>query len=115
MSFRHRTFVIAWLGIIAMFLIVLAPVVRQLSVSNKGLEDVFCTASRPATDHQPVQHDHFAACFYCDLLTHHTPVPFASLTWASTATPRTVAMTVSVVHFMPLAEFRPGRPRAPPA
>ncbi|SKC99443.1 MULTISPECIES: DUF2946 domain-containing protein [Burkholderiaceae] len=116
MPTQHRTWLTAWLGIIAMCLAVLAPVVGQLSASEsgQGLQGVLCTASRPAPDHHPVQHDHFAACPYCDLLTHHPPISSPAGTSVVAAAPLVASTRALAVHFVPLLEFRFGSPRAPP-
>ena len=116
MPIQHRTWLTAWLGIIAMCLAVLAPVVGQIAAARSGHDSqgVLCTASRPASNSHPVQHDHFAACPYCDLLIHHAPLSSLGGTLVAAAAPLVVSTTALAVHFVPLPEFRFGSPRAPP-
>ncbi|HTR08591.1 MAG TPA: DUF2946 domain-containing protein [Paraburkholderia sp.] len=116
MPIQHRTWLTAWLGIIAMCLAVLAPVVGQVAAarSSQDSQGVLCTASRPAPNSHPVQHDHFAACPYCDLLIHQPPISSPGGTLVAAAAPLVVSTTAFAVHFVPLPEFRFGRPRAPP-
>ncbi|WP_162600926.1 DUF2946 domain-containing protein [Paraburkholderia sp. C35] len=117
MSIQHRTWLTAWLGIIAMCLAVLAPVVGQFVAAarpGQDLQSVLCTASRPVPNSHPVQHDHFAACPYCDLLIHHPPISSPTGTSVALAAPVVVSTVALAVHFVPLLEFRFGSPRAPP-
>ena len=121
----------AWLGLFAMWLVVFAPVVSQMLVSNRAHEPfaALCSAlqprdlgeangishAAPATVH--LSHDDaFGACGYCHLLQHHVAMPtvaaaapLAVLMLAGTAPP-----TLST-RFTPLGAFPSGRPRAPPA
>ncbi|WCM24257.1 DUF2946 domain-containing protein [Paraburkholderia bryophila] len=131
MTLRARNRMTAWLGLVAMCLVVFAPLVSQLLASNRAGEPIaaLCSALQPrglgelsqsviATP-APVQLSHddaFGACGYCHLLEHHVAMPTvaavepqASLTLAGTAAP-----TLST-RFTPLGAFPSGRPRAPPA
>ncbi|WP_322787131.1 DUF2946 domain-containing protein [Paraburkholderia dilworthii] len=102
---------------IAIWLIVLGPVVSQLVVAARNAEPVvaMCTATTPSADTQPMHGNGMVACGYCDLLADHTTLP-------SIAPPLPVlVMFVTIVaapilstRFTPLGAFPSGRPRAPP-
>jgi hypothetical protein len=133
---RSRNRMTAWLGLIAMWLIVFAPIVSQVLVSNRvNVNEPFaalCSALQPASQNlagQPIQanptnpapvhlshDDAFGACGYCHLLEHHVAIPSvavveppAALALAGTAPP---ALST---RFTPLGAFPSGRPRDPPA
>ena len=121
----------AWLGLIAMWLVVFAPVVSQMLVSNRANEPfaALCSALQPANQSlvshstqanpAPVHLSHddaFGACGYCHLLQHHVAMPGVAaielppaLALAGTAPP---ALST---RFTPLGAFPSGRPRDPPA
>ncbi|REG52313.1 hypothetical protein B0G80_8856 [Paraburkholderia sp. BL6669N2] len=133
MNPRSRIHMTAWLGLFAMCLVVFAPVVSQMLMSNRAHEPIaaLCSALQPrdfsvvsaasvTTQAAPapvrLSHDDaFGACGYCHLLQHHVAMPTvaaaeppAALTLAGTAPP-----TLST-RFTPLGAFPSGRPRAPP-
>jgi hypothetical protein len=113
---RHLT---AWLGMIAIWLIMLAPIVSQLVVAARNSEPVaaLCTAATPSTHaQQPTHGDGMVACGYCDLLASHAAVPTVApplpvLVMLVTI----VALPILSTRFTPLGAFPSGRPRAPPA
>lgn len=115
-SHAHRRLT-AWLGMIAIWLIVLVPVASQLIVAARSAEPVAatCTAAAPAAPTLDV-HDHgMTACGYCDLLAAHAtlpavPPPLPVLVMLVTI----VALLVLSMRFTPLGAFPSGRPRAPP-
>lgn len=119
MTHRPRKHLTAWLGLIAMWLIVLAPLVSQLVLAahRDDTTTVLCSAMQPATHsaHQ-VQHDSLAACGYCDLLADQPamaalpPSPLVLLMLVAI-----VAVPVLSIRHTPLGAFPSGRPRAPPA
>ncbi|MFL9898108.1 DUF2946 domain-containing protein [Paraburkholderia fungorum] len=139
MTPRSHNRMTAWLGLIAMWLVVFAPVVSQMLVSNRAHEPfaALCSALQPASQSlvgqslvslvsQPTQpspapvhlshDDAFGACGYCHLLQHHVAMPSvataeppAALALAGTAPP---ALST---RFTPLGAFPSGRPRDPPA
>jgi hypothetical protein len=131
MTPRSHNRMTAWLGLIAMWLVVFAPVVSQLLVSNRANEPfaVLCSALQPAGQSvagaanrsipAPVHLSHddaFGACGYCHLLEHHVAMtsvaavePLPALALAGTAPP---ALST---RFTPLGAFPSGRPRDPPA
>ncbi|CAD6554906.1 hypothetical protein LMG27952_05706 [Paraburkholderia hiiakae] len=120
MNSRKHSLLTAWLGLVAMWLIVLAPLVSQLVAAQHAHEPdaTLCSAIQPAgagsTPH--LSHDDaFGACGYCHLLEHHVAMP-------SVAAPEPLAVlalareTIAppVTHDIPLGAFPSGRPRAPP-
>ncbi|CAG4894610.1 hypothetical protein R54767_01776 [Paraburkholderia gardini] len=128
MTLRPRNRMTAWLGLIAMWLIVFAPVVSQMVASNRLNEPTaaLCSALHPQGATQlaqaspaPVHLSHadaFGACGYCHLLEHHVALPgvasFAPV--ASFEIARAAPSTLST-RFTPLGAFPSGRPRDPPA
>lgn len=121
MNLRKHSLLTAWLGLVAMWLIVFAPLVSQLVAAQHGpdLDSALCSALHPASNAPDVQHlshdDAFGACGYCHLLEHHvampsvaTPEPLPAL-----AVARESVATLST-RFVPLGAFPSGRPRAPP-
>ncbi|MDR6449749.1 DUF2946 domain-containing protein [Paraburkholderia sp. 22099] len=130
MTSRSRHHLTAWLGLIAMWLVVFAPVVSQMLASSRVHEPLaaLCSALQPRGPSEasaiaqagpaPVSLSHadaFGACGYCHLLEHHVAMPVvaavdlpAPLALAGTAPP-----TLST-RFTPLGAFPSGRPRDPP-
>lgn len=120
MALRSRKHLTAWLGLIAMWLIVLAPIVSQCVVAAHRADPAaapLCSAVQPTADSAHATHaDPLAACGYCDLLADHIAMP------AVPPSPLVLVMlliAVSIpvlsVRFTPLGAFPSGRPRAPPA
>jgi hypothetical protein len=136
MTLRSRNHLTAWLGLIAMWLVVFAPIVSQMLASNRAHEPfaALCSAlqsgnqslaSQRLASHSlqaspaPVHLSHddaFGACGYCHLLQHHVAMPSvaaieppAALALAGAAPP---ALST---RFTPLGAFPSGRPRDPPA
>lgn len=134
MTQRSRNHLTAWLGLVAMWLVVFAPIVSQMLAANDTREPVaaLCSVLHPAdanaldpaatklVGHAPqpmhLSHDDaFGACGYCHLLEHHVALP----TLAALAAPTALALlgtappTLST-RFTPLGAFPSGRPRAPP-
>lgn len=125
MTSRSRNRTTAWLGLIAMWLIVFAPIVSQMLVSGRAHEPVaaLCSALQPQDGNHattPAVHlshdDAFGACGYCHLLQHHVAIPSVAI--AAPATPlalASVAPPALSTRFTPLGAFPSGRPRDPPA
>ncbi|WP_028222506.1 DUF2946 domain-containing protein [Paraburkholderia oxyphila] len=119
MNPRARTRTTAWLGLIAMWLIVLAPLVSQLVDAWRKHQPVAALCST-TLDAGVSQHGSPAgalnACGYCDLLTTHVSMPpgpavlLPILTLVALASVSTLSTS-----FTPLGAFPSGRPRAPPA
>ena len=121
MSFRARNHLTAWLGLIAMWLVVLAPVVSQLVVAahaDNPATAALCSVVPPAAGHAHYgrQGDPLAACGYCDLLADHPALPAVPAPTLLLVV-LIVAMAVPVLstRFTPLGAFPSGRPRGPPA
>src|SRR5579859_7024886 len=69
---------VAWLGLIAMWLVVFAPLVSQLLVASRADEPVSAICSAVDSDAPAAHHaspDKTAACGYCDFLAHHVAAP----------------------------------------
>ncbi len=108
----------AWLGLIAMWLVVCVPLVSQLVVAARSHEPTaaLCSAvTQVDVSHHDASADPLSACGYCDLLATHTAMP--------SVPPVVVQMLVLIVativpvlsmRFTPLGAFPSGRPRAPP-
>jgi hypothetical protein len=118
MILYNRKYLTAWLGLIAMWLIVFAPMVSQLVASARADEPVaaLCSAEQPSTPDHHTAHDSLDACGYCSLLAHHVAAPplppvalFAFVVLSSADLP------VLNTRFTPLGAFPSGRPRGPPA
>jgi hypothetical protein len=120
MAPRSRKHLTAWLGIIAMWLIVLAPLVSQLVVTARPDDPAttaLCTAVQPSRGIADSFHANpLAACGYCDLLAAHAAAPTLP-----PVLPLFVALVVAAVipalsvRFAPPGAFRSGHPRDPPA
>jgi hypothetical protein len=118
-SVRLRTLLTAWLGLLAMALIVLAPLVSQLeraATRDAALAAAPLCAAQPAGMHgkpQPL-HDSLAACGYCNLLAHPTPAPALAAPVATALILLCAAAPVLSIGFRPREAFPAGQPRAPP-
>ena len=119
MTHRPRKHLTAWLGLVAMWLIVLAPLVSQLVIAahRDDTTAVLCSAMQPSADTGHLaRHDLLAACGYCDLLADQAvmptipPSPLVLMLLVVVA----AAPVLSIRH-TPLGAFPSGRPRAPPA
>jgi hypothetical protein len=118
MTPRKHSLLTAWLGLVAMWLIVLAPLVSQLVAAQHAHEPdaTLCSALQPAQSAPHLSHDDaFGACGYCHLLEHHVAMPAiaaAEPLFALAVTLDTIAPPV--LRDIPLGAFPSGRPRAPP-
>jgi hypothetical protein len=125
MTLRPRNRMTAWLGLIAMWLIVFAPVVSQVLAASHAHEPVaaLCSALQPQDQGHASQSavhlshdDAFGACGYCHLLKHHVAIPFVPPAAPVTALAvASVAPSALSTRFTPLGAFPSGRPRDPPA
>ncbi|HTR08484.1 MAG TPA: DUF2946 domain-containing protein [Paraburkholderia sp.] len=119
MTLRSRKHLTAWLGLVAMWLVVLAPLVSQLVLAahRDDTTAALCSATQPATGSSHVAHgDSLSACGYCDLLANQPAMP--SLPPSPLVLLMLVAIAAAPVLSMrhtPLGAFPSGRPRAPPA
>ncbi|MBB2984551.1 hypothetical protein FHX57_006354 [Paraburkholderia tropica] len=108
----------AWLGLIAMWLVVLAPLVSQLVMAERAHQPVaaLCSAAEPvdSTLHHTLD-SALSACGYCDLLATHTAVPPLPVVIPALFALVIAALVPALIsRFTPLGAFPSGRPRAPP-
>ncbi|WP_322104307.1 DUF2946 domain-containing protein [Paraburkholderia sp. J41] len=122
MNLRKHSLLTAWLGLVAMWLIVFAPLVSQLVAAQHAHEPdaALCSALQPASNAPDFPHlshdDAFGACGYCHLLEHHVAMPsVAAPALLPTLAVAREAVTTLSTRFVPLGAFPSGRPRAPPA
>ncbi|CAB3749030.1 DUF2946 domain-containing protein [Paraburkholderia humisilvae] len=118
MTYRARKRLTAWLGIIAMCLVMLVPLVSQLIVSAYADAPgaVLCSALQPdGGDTHRMNGDPLAACGYCDLLADHVAAPTVPPMMPVLIVLVAIALApVLSTRFTPLGAFPSGRPRAPP-
>ena len=112
----------AWLGLIAMWLIVCVPLVSQLVMASRAHEPIapLCSVVAPADVSRPDASANplsgLSACSYCDLLATHAPMPSVPPVVAQALMILVAVVTAPVlsVRFTPLGAFPSARPRAPP-
>jgi len=120
MHLRGHNYRTAWLGLLAMSLLVLAPLVSQWLCATRTVEATgpgyICSAAPTAADEH---HRHLPqpACGYCDLLADQAaagppvailvPVILLVIWFAGASLPRLGAV--------PRGNFPSGRPRGPPS
>ncbi|SAK94590.1 hypothetical protein AWB77_05426 [Caballeronia fortuita] len=121
MTRTARNRIVAWLGIAAMWLAIVAPVVSQTLAARDIAGDpqaLLCAVDAAAADAHAGHHDaakHFDACSYCGLLAHDLPVVMR-IAHELTLTERVARASVSVNVVTAAAKsFNAARPRAPPA
>jgi len=120
MKLRTRIHTVAWLGIIAMWLVVFAPLVSQWLASARAADTIgigtICsavTSESAGTKHQGSS-DPLSACGYCNLLAHHVPAPATAPALAPIVVVlASIAISAPPV-VVPYAQFPSGRPRDPP-
>ncbi|WP_233868966.1 DUF2946 domain-containing protein [Paraburkholderia adhaesiva] len=138
-TYRFRKHLTAWLGLIAMWLVVFAPIVSQLVERARSHEYpvVVCTEMNMGDMRMGSMHMHkahmkmaaagvndaghhaakptMAACDYCTLLATHAAMPAIGHTAESADMLVMFAATrVLSTRFTPIGAFPAGRPRAPP-
>ncbi|SDD03141.1 DUF2946 domain-containing protein [Paraburkholderia lycopersici] len=119
MNPRKHSLLTAWLGLVAMWLIVLAPLVSQLVAAQHLHEpdSTLCSAMQPVQSAPHLSHDDaFGACGYCHLLEHHVAMP--SIAAPEPAGALVVALdkvAPPVSRDIPSGAFPSGRPRGPPS
>jgi hypothetical protein len=119
MSVHARKHLIAWHGLVAMWLIVFAPLVSQLVAAahrDVTAESALCSAAPPHTD--AALHDHgdgLAACGYCNLLADHAAMPPAQAALPALFVLGAPAVMALSLRHVPFGPFPSARPRAPPS
>ena len=117
MTLRFRKYTTAWLGLIAMWLLVFAPLVSQLVVSARAREPiaVICSAAQHSAASRHVPAAALDACGYCTLLAGQVLAPQTQPA-AAPVLPRAViaAAPELSIYFTPSSVFPSGRPRDPP-
>ncbi|KMZ11866.1 OpgC [Candidatus Burkholderia humilis] len=100
MTRNARNRFVAWLGIAAMWLAIVAPVISQSVAAKRAIADpiaALCTVDAPTGAQSHASHDeapadraghhdaagHFEACAYCGLLAHHLPIAQGAATVVS--------------------------------
>jgi hypothetical protein len=120
MKFRLHKHAVAWLGLMAMLLVVLMPLASQLIASAKADAPLgpICSALVPHSagrvdSDSPAQLD---ACAYCNFFDHYVSAP------ATFVTPQlfvrvvvAIAPVSTVSAFLLLPIYPSGRPRDPPS
>ncbi|MDR5854483.1 DUF2946 domain-containing protein [Caballeronia sp. LZ062] len=138
MTRNARNRFVAWLGIAAMWLAIVAPVISQsIAARNEALdpEAALCTVdtlagllaqsgehashhtSHADADEQASHHDgagHFDACSYCGLLAHHLPVASAASQAVTRIERVTRAAPIAVVDAACSKSYNAASARAPP-
>jgi hypothetical protein len=128
MTRTARNRFVAWLGIAAMWLAIVAPVISQ-TLAARNAPDIaaaLCTVDAPAGAYTHASHlqaeqaahhdaaDHFDACSYCGLLAHNLPVaPGVSPSVARIERVTRVTAFFAVSHVVSKS-FNAASPRAPP-
>jgi hypothetical protein len=137
MTRNARNRFVAWLGIAAMWLAIVAPVISQSMASRNAALDPhapLCTvdtlagvvshadehaahaeevgANAPASHHDAASH--FDACSYCGLLAHHLPVASAATHFVARVERVTRVASIAHVSVVCTKSFNAACPRAPP-
>ncbi|WP_420996557.1 DUF2946 domain-containing protein [Cupriavidus sp. 30B13] len=117
MTPRKRISTTAWLGLLAMWLIVFAPAVSQFVASAHAADPAgyICSAAHPDDAAHQAPGVDLSACGYCDLLADHPAAP--GIPVPPPALPLLAAFAAAptlFTRFVPLGAFPSGRPRAPP-
>jgi hypothetical protein len=128
-SHRARSLT-AWLGLLAMCLVVFAPLISQSLMAARteqaqiqAIEQQLCSADKQDATAMPMHAGHagvpdgsISACSYCDFLAGHAALP----TVPPAALVLVLFVLIAAVAMPPLRHiafgaFPSGRPRAPPA
>lgn len=119
---RIRKKMTAWLGLVAMVLVLLVPMVSQALELHelRAFERAspLCEAKPSADSGLPAGHDmptgHHAACAYCDLLAEHVLVPTIIPPMAAPALIHATARLPEVTRLSAQQARHVGRPRDSP-
>jgi hypothetical protein len=142
MNRTSRNRLVAWLGMAAMWLAIVAPVISQTLVSRQQGVDpqaAICSAdalaqivssalssstlsstpqaavqSNEQTSHHMAGADSFDACSYCGLLAHNVPLASAPPAVLVRVERVTRLVAAPVAHVVHVKSFNAASPRAPP-
>ncbi|KXV09912.1 hypothetical protein CR51_09800 [Caballeronia megalochromosomata] len=120
MTRNARNRFVAWLGIAAMWLALVAPVISQTLAARNAATDpqaVLCAVDASATDAHASHHDaanHFDACSYCGLLAHNLPIITGAPYGVASIERVTRAPTFASADPVTSKSFNAASPRAPP-
>ncbi|MFM0522015.1 MULTISPECIES: DUF2946 domain-containing protein [Caballeronia] len=121
MTRNARNRFVAWLGIAAMWLAIVAPVISQtLAARDAATTDpqaILCTVDVSAPDAHAGHHDsanHFDACSYCGLLAHDLPVATSAAHDVASIERVVRAPTFASADPVASKSFNAASPRAPP-
>jgi Protein of unknown function (DUF2946) len=119
MTTRSRKPMTAWLGLVAMWLIVFAPVVSQSLASHSACaHEVTIDAAgeeHHAGHHHHAPADHLCACGYCGLLAHHALAPPTASPQLLPAARYGIAEAFPPSHFVSSLAYPTARPRDSPS
>ncbi|WP_019937105.1 DUF2946 domain-containing protein [Bordetella sp. FB-8] len=123
---RSRT---AWLGLLAMCMVVFAPLVSQSLMALRmgqariqAIEHQLCSADsqdaaamRPHTGHTGTQDGPMSACGYCNFLAGHAALPvIPAAALALVLLMRIASVAMPAQRHIACSAFPSGRPRGPP-
>ncbi|WP_321905901.1 DUF2946 domain-containing protein [Paraburkholderia tropica] len=115
---RTRKQLGTWLALLAMCLIVFAPLVSQMRASARAAspDAALCSAGPPIHSHAAVANDPLAACGYCNLLaTPSAPPPLAPSVAQWLPLFAAVVIMPALRADFPTLPYFAGYPRAPPS
>jgi hypothetical protein len=117
MTARSRKPMTAWLGLVAMWLIVFAPLVSQCLASHDAYAPELCSAQKEhdAEAHHHAPADHLSACGYCSLLAHQALAPASALPQWRSAARFGFAEPLPPYRFASRKAFPAARPRDSPS
>ncbi|MBR8192825.1 DUF2946 domain-containing protein [Burkholderia vietnamiensis] len=114
---RSRNRLTAWLGIFAMWLIVIAPSVSRGLAARDADTPIapICSVDRQSDADQHAPAVHFDACGYCDLLAHHVPAPASAIPQLQAVESYGVEQPSASLTFVSRDVRRAARPRDSPS
>jgi hypothetical protein len=131
MTRNARNRFVAWLGIAAMWLAIVAPVISQSIAARSAAADpiaALCTVDAPTGVQSHASHEdapadhvghhdaasHFEACAYCGLLAHHLPIAQGAPLGVARIERVARVAAVAIVGHDGGKSFNAASPRAPP-
>ncbi|MDR5787387.1 MULTISPECIES: DUF2946 domain-containing protein [unclassified Caballeronia] len=119
MNRNARNRFVAWLGIAAMWLAIVAPVISQTLAARQAAnpQAVLCTVDATATDSHAGHHDagsHVDACSYCGLLAQNLPIVTGVVHDVALIERVTRVPAFANVEDVTSKSFNAASPRAPP-